>query len=491
MCKKQTAVSHSSTESEIISLDTGLRLDGLLALELWDLIVSVSGSVSVISDRTGRPVNDVKKHQKSQGKINLMENIDSVHSNVQSSRQETLLYVFEDNEALIKMIINGRSPTMRHVSRIYRVALDWLFDRINLDSKIQIKYIDTKNQLADILIKGNFTRDEWNHLLCLFNISHFSPTVCSAAMAKRSQQDSGEERVTAKSRPMMNLIARTPSFVSSSTSVSPEKNHYGNQDPWTSVAAEDRSGRPDKGTDLFEASDHHYHEQFMESFSSASYSKLDDDRAWYSQEWNAEAATHDRSGQLDKTSWRMVQQVRPDHEEILVDGTAQSVRYGETLRDRSGRPDNINSQEVANSQNFIMGSDTTELEFSVESRSFVNLVNDKVRKRQKRISSVAGEGEEHSIIWGMFMAVTMESATFMGKNFQDNQNSIVKITDLTLKQMFGISAKLVGEQDEISNVDTIGWEKHSGKYLSLIGDERIINLQRAKVYVFSDPVLCL
>ena len=47
MCKKQTAVSHSSTESEIISLDTGLRLDGLLALELWDLIVSVFGSVSL------------------------------------------------------------------------------------------------------------------------------------------------------------------------------------------------------------------------------------------------------------------------------------------------------------------------------------------------------------------------------------------------------------------------------------------------------------
>ena len=43
MCKKQTAVSHSSTESEIISLDTGLRLDGLPALELWDLIVSVLG----------------------------------------------------------------------------------------------------------------------------------------------------------------------------------------------------------------------------------------------------------------------------------------------------------------------------------------------------------------------------------------------------------------------------------------------------------------
>ena len=44
---------------------------------------------------------------------------------------------------------------------------------------------------------------------------------------------------------------------------------------------------------------------------------------WSSQEWKAEATTHDRSGQPDKTSWRMVQQVRLDHEEILLDGTAQ------------------------------------------------------------------------------------------------------------------------------------------------------------------------
>ena len=81
----------------------------------------------------------------------MIENIDSFPSNVQSSRQEALLYVFEDNEAVIKMIVKGRSPTMRHVSRTHSVALDWLFDRIHLDPKIQIKYIDTKNQLADIL----------------------------------------------------------------------------------------------------------------------------------------------------------------------------------------------------------------------------------------------------------------------------------------------------------------------------------------------------
>ena len=141
-------------------------------------------------------------------------------------------------------------------------------------------------------------------------------------------------------------------------------------------------------------------------------------------------------------------------------------------------------------QQFVIGNDEAELELSVESRSFVNRANDQVRKRQKRISNVAEKGEKHSMIWGMFMAVTMESATFMGKNFQDNQNSIVNTTDLTLKQMFDISAKLVREQDEISNVDTIGWENHSWKYLSLVGDERIINLQHTKVYVFSDSVLC-
>ena len=120
---------------------------------------------------------------------------------------------------------------MRHVSRTHRVALGWLFDRINLDSKIQIKYTDTKNQLADMPTKGNFTRDEWNHLLSLFNISHFSSTSCSAAMAKRVQQGSGEERVTAKSRHMMNLTARMPSIVSSSTSSNPVKTWYGYQDP--------------------------------------------------------------------------------------------------------------------------------------------------------------------------------------------------------------------------------------------------------------------
>ena len=142
MCKKQTSVSHSSTESQIIFLDTGLRLDGIPALDLWDLIVAVLHGNTYQSNQERRDpytnlvrVNPHKSptRKKIHGKIDDLDNVDFVSSNLHSSCEEALLYIFEDNEAVIKMIIKGRSPTMRHVTRTHKVALDWLFDRINLD----------------------------------------------------------------------------------------------------------------------------------------------------------------------------------------------------------------------------------------------------------------------------------------------------------------------------------------------------------------------
>ena len=140
MCKEQTSFSHSSTESDIISLDAGLRLDGITAIDLWDLIVAVLGNTNQSHKERVKPVVCRDKHHvrhQSRGVINVLDNVALVPSNVRFSHQEALLYVFEDNEAVIKMIIKGRSPTMRHVSRTHRVALDWLFGRINLDHKIQ------------------------------------------------------------------------------------------------------------------------------------------------------------------------------------------------------------------------------------------------------------------------------------------------------------------------------------------------------------------
>ena len=110
-------------------------MDGIPALDLWDLIVTVlhgntNHSKQVQGDlctnqREVRAVpHTLQKLKISHGIIDELDNVDFISSNVHSSRQESFLYVFEDNEAVIRTIIKGRSPTMRHVSRTHRVALD-------------------------------------------------------------------------------------------------------------------------------------------------------------------------------------------------------------------------------------------------------------------------------------------------------------------------------------------------------------------------------
>ena len=85
-----------------------------------------------------------KPKQRENRDVDQLSHVDDVTTSANSSQGESQLYIFEDNEAVIKMFMKGRSPKMRHVSRTHRVALDCLFDRINLDPKIQIKHVDTK-----------------------------------------------------------------------------------------------------------------------------------------------------------------------------------------------------------------------------------------------------------------------------------------------------------------------------------------------------------
>ena len=285
--------------------------------------------------------------------IDDLDNVDFISSNVHSSRKEALLYIVEDNEAVIKMTIKGRSPTMRHVSRTHRVALDWLFDRINLDPKIQIKYIDTKNQLADILTKRNFTRDEWNHLLCSFNISHFSSTNSLEAMSKRTQEDASEERVTAKSKPMMNLVSRCsvrdPNVLVSTASESPEKTRHESQNvPLSSFNVQQTStGRPVMGASSSDCSDWN----------------IDDKRS--SQEWKS----------------------------------------GEMLEARTVRP--VGGQQfIQDTDKFVVDDDDMEFDTAIESdlslrsRSFWHRVNDRVRKILDQSSKDAmQDSDKHSLIW--------------------------------------------------------------------------------------------
>ena len=108
---------------------------------------------------------------------------------------------------------------------------------------------------------------------------------------------------------------------------------------------------------------------------------------------------------------------------------------------------------------------------------------------QKRISHVAKSGEEHSIIWGMFMVTMLIAATFKGKNFSTIQSVVKNCEELTLKQIFDVTAQLVNNQEEINCLDKILWGKNSWTRLSLIDDEIVTNLQSTEVYVISDSVL--
>ena len=110
-----------------------------------------------------------------------------------------------------------------------------------------------------------------------------------------------------------------------------------------------------------------------------------------------------------------------------------------------------------------MGSDATE---------FVNQVRDQVRIRQKRMSSIAESCTEHSTIWGMFMAATLNAATFLEKNFSTIQSVVKNHESLTMKQMFDVTAQLVNNQEEINCVDKILYGKNSWTDTPVIDSRR-------------------
>ena len=165
----------------------------------------------------------------------------------------------------------------------------------------------------------------------------------------------------------MNLTTKMPSVVSSTTSSNPVRTSYGYQDPGKSVASDDRSEKPEKP-------------------SPPGYSKEDYGQSWSSQEWKSGAAAHDRSGKPEKTSWDMLQQVAPHREEPLLGGNAHSVRYGETIHDGSGKPENLNHHEEANSENFVMGSGSRICEQS--QRPSAKQTEKKCRTLQNQVKSI-------------------------------------------------------------------------------------------------------
>ena len=125
IAKKQGPVSHSASEAEVIALEMATRLEGIPALTFWESVVQVfTKTVPMFNgDKKLCPVPTTTTT------INqiLME-MDYVPKPVTPPSGQAHLIILEDNDAVIKMAIKQRAPQMRHVPRMHRVNLDWLFE---------------------------------------------------------------------------------------------------------------------------------------------------------------------------------------------------------------------------------------------------------------------------------------------------------------------------------------------------------------------------
>ena len=143
-------------------------MEGIPALMLWETVVEVFSHKKGIAQ--GKPTpSPVTKDPV----LDELLNVDYVPFTLPPSSGIAKRLVMEDNDAVIKMTVKERFPTMRHCARSHRINLDWLKERFSQDPGISIKYIGTKDQIADMFTKGQFTVQQWLHLLGMAQIGDY------------------------------------------------------------------------------------------------------------------------------------------------------------------------------------------------------------------------------------------------------------------------------------------------------------------------------
>ena len=210
MCQKQTSVSHSSTESEIISLDAGFRMDGTPALDLWDLIVALTETrigVTKEGETCARTwfvqhLTQFKNEKKSHGNGRWFEQCwFSFFKRPFFSSESFVVYLWRQRSSH-QNDHKGKKP---YNETCFQNPQELLLIGCLMESmwtpKIHIKYINTKDQTRRHTDQGKY------HTWWMESSFVFGSTL-AISMSKRTQKDAGEERVTAKSRPILNLVSR-------------------------------------------------------------------------------------------------------------------------------------------------------------------------------------------------------------------------------------------------------------------------------------------
>ena len=187
LCKKQGAVSHSSTEAELIALDAGLRTEAIPALMLWNYMLRVFCPEAVAKHDKVLKSSKGKHISQHVDKVHdLLENIDYIPPSLPSPTPLAKLKICEDNDAVLKLLLKRRHPKMKHVGRTHRVDLDFLH-QVMADPSITARYVNTKEQLADIFTKASFSFAQWT-ILC--KSMQIGVTSISSLIAKKEKTQS-------------------------------------------------------------------------------------------------------------------------------------------------------------------------------------------------------------------------------------------------------------------------------------------------------------
>ena len=81
----------------------------------------------------------------------------------------TDLIIAEDNQAVIKIVQKARSMALRHLPRTHRIDLQWLFE-VCSNPRVQMRYVGTLQQIADLMTKALNKPETWSHLLDIAQI---------------------------------------------------------------------------------------------------------------------------------------------------------------------------------------------------------------------------------------------------------------------------------------------------------------------------------
>ena len=405
---------------------SGVRMDGIP--DLWDLVIEAFHSSPNQFDNTKDQVRgNSSRNTTSDEHIQNQTKVPTQHDNliwamlIMSRRTRSFpdlarcCTFLRITKPWLKWSSKSRRPRVRHVSRTHRVALHWLFDRNHLDPKIQVKYVDSKHQFADVLTEGNLTRDGTIFFMCsTATISaHLAGLRISAwpAALKRWRRScknmKGEDRIVAKSKPTtMNLCLRCLA-------------------------------------------------KFFNCAESSCVEKPGDTQSTFVEQIGQVQGnlTHENS---IKTQRRVL---KDDNKDAVLDvGTKKLVATEEDQ-------EHLIFSEGATSTRKLIASRNSETEgsdkFWQKSTNFVPHLENIFSIVRQRYGLGPEDQVKHlavnAAIWGIFLSVTLQGAVQFGIYYTENLRSTKNQPKKSLRQWFQVT--LITVQTEISGFTTIRWQQ--------------------------------